>query len=139
MRTSPATLAAAALVAVEGLAILVLAVVQIFAIVSGDTAELSSAIALLVLTIIMGGGVLAFAYGILRSENWGRSGGIVTQVLIAAIGLGAATGMYAHPMMAFAIAAPAILTLILIVVAARKNPAEHAQPDTDADTDTAAE
>lgn len=120
MRTSPAQSIAAVIVALEGVAIFVLAVMQIFAILAGDTAEMPSAIALLVLTLIMGAGVIAFAYGILRGENWGRSGGIVTQVLVVAIGLGAATGMYAHPLIGLAIALPGVVGFVMILLGARR-------------------
>lgn len=119
MRTSPATLVATAIVALEGAAVLIIAVMQILAMLSGDTAEISSAVALLVLTVIMGVGILAFAAGILRGATWGRSGGIVTQVLVFAVGLGAATGSYAHPMLGFALILPALAGFAAILLAAR--------------------
>jgi hypothetical protein len=47
-----------------------------------------------------------------------RSGGIVAQVLILAVALGAATGEYAHPLTAAAIAVPAVVELVLLIVTA---------------------
>lgn len=125
MPSHPAGRIAAALVLLEGVALLVLAGMQVLAMIAGDTAELASALALLVLTLVMAAGVIAFAVGIARGRTWGRSGGIVTQILVLAVALGAATGQYAHPLTALAIAAPAILTLILIVVATRRSPEER--------------
>jgi len=40
-------------------------------------------------------------------------------VLILAVALGAATGDYAHPLIALAIAVPAIVALVLLILAAR--------------------
>ena len=47
------------------------------------------------LTAVGAAAVLAFAVAIWRGQSWGRSGGIVTQLLILAVALGAVTGAYA--------------------------------------------
>jgi len=120
MRTNTVERAAAVLVGLEGLAILALVVWQIAALASGDTVSIESAVALLVLTLVGGAAVLAFAVAIWRGRSWGRSGGIVTQVLILAVALGAATGVYAHPSIAAVLAVPAIVALVLLAVAARR-------------------
>jgi hypothetical protein len=119
MRTNTVARAAAVLVGLEGVALIALAVWQTFAIVSGDTASLESAIALLALTVVGGAAVLAFAVAIWRGLSWGRSGGIVTQVMILAVALGAATGAYAEPVTALILAVPALVTLVLLVLAVR--------------------
>ncbi len=71
------------------------------------------------LTLVGAVAVLAFAVAIWRGRSWGRSGGIVTQVLILAVALGAATGAYAHPSTALILAVPAVAALVLLVLAAR--------------------
>jgi hypothetical protein len=119
MRTNTAAKAAAVLVGLEGGALIALAVWQTMAIASGDTAALDSAIALLVLTVVGVGAVVAFAVAIWRGRSWGRSGAIVTQVLILAVALGAATGAYAHPSTGIILAVPAIVALVLLAIAAR--------------------
>jgi len=119
MRTTTIATSAAILVGLEGAAILALAGWQLVAVVTGDTASISSALALLVLTLVGGIAVLAFAVAIYNGRSWGRSGAIVTQVLILAVALGAATGDFAHPLTAALIAAPAALTLVLLILAAR--------------------
>lgn len=119
MVTSNAGRVAALLVGLEGVGLLALAGWQVVALVTGDTAIIETALALIVLTVVCGAALLAFAYAIGRGHSWGRSGGIVAQVLILAIALGAATGSYAHPLTALAIAAPAVLTLVLLIVAVR--------------------
>ena len=111
--------AAAVLVGLEGLGLVVLVGWQLVALVSGDTESVSSAIALLVLTAIGAAAVVAFAVAIARDASWGRSGGVVTQLLVLAVALGALTGQYAHPLIALALAAPAVLGLILLIAGSR--------------------
>jgi hypothetical protein len=117
MRTSASGYAASIVVGIEGIGIAALVVWQILALVAGDTGSLASSIALVVLTAVGAVAVLAFAVAIWRDRSWGRSGGIVTQVLILAVALGAATGAYAEPMSALVLAAPAIVALVLLVFA----------------------
>lgn len=119
MRTRMVALSAAVLLGFEAVAILVLAGWQVVALLEGDTSSIASALALLVITVIAGVAVLSFAVAVARGMSWGRSGGIVTQVLILAVALGAATGELANPLTALAIAAPAALTFVLLVLAAR--------------------
>ncbi|MDN3496394.1 hypothetical protein QL996_10680 [Planococcus sp. APC 4015] len=119
MRTTPATVLSATLLCLEGLGLVALAVWQLIALTSGDTASFASALALIVLTVVGAVVVLAFAGGVLRGRSWGRSGGIVTQVLIVSVAIGAATGEFAHPLTGLAIAAPAIITFVLLVIVAR--------------------
>lgn len=107
------------LVGLEGLGLVVLVVWQIMAIAAGDTESIDSAIALIALTLVGAAAVIAFAIAIWRGQSWGRSGGIVTQLLILAVALGAATGAFAEPVLALAIAAPAVVVFVLLVLAAR--------------------
>jgi hypothetical protein len=119
MRTSAWSRVAAVVVAVEGIALVALVFWQIVALVTGDTGVLTTALALLVLSAVFAAAVLGFAVAIWRGLTWGRSGGIVTQLLILAIALGAVTGEYAHPLVALALAAPAVLALLALVFAVR--------------------
>jgi hypothetical protein len=119
MRTKVVRTLAALFVGLEGLALVVLTIWQIAALAAGDTVALDSALALVVLTAVGALIVIAFAAAILRGRSWGRSGGIVAQVLILAVALGAATGAYAHPVLGVQIAIPAIIALVLLVLDAR--------------------
>jgi len=120
MRTNRIGRVAAALVGLEGLGLVALAVWQIAAVASGDTASLASALALIVLTAVGAAAVLAFAVAIWLGRSWGRSGAIVTQLLILAVALGAVTGAYAEPLSALVLAIPAILALVMLVLAVRE-------------------
>lgn len=108
------------LVTLEGIGIAALAAWQVVALVGGDTDSAISAIALLVLTVVGAIVVLAFGVGVLRGRSWARSGAIVTQLLILAVALGAATGQYAHPLIGLALAVPAVVILVLVFLAARR-------------------
>jgi len=119
MRAHVAARTAAILLALEGLAIIGIVVWQISALISGDTDSIESAIALVVLTAVGAVAVLAFAVVTWRGESWGRSGGIVVQLLILAVALGAVTGAYADPATGVMLAVPAIVTLVLLVIAVR--------------------
>ncbi|HKP08109.1 MAG TPA: histidine kinase [Microbacterium sp.] len=122
------------LVGLEGLGLAALTVREIVAIVSGDTGSIESAIALAVLTLVGAAAVIAFAFAIWRGQSWGRSGGIVTQLLILAVAFGAATGAFADPAVGLALAAPALVVLVLLVIAVRDaGRAARRQRDEDAD------
>lgn len=120
MRTNTFGRIAAVLVGLEGLGLAALAIWQVVALVSGDTASVETALALVVLTVAGAALVLAFAVAIWRGRSWGRSGGIVAQLLILAVALGAATGAYADPLGAIVLAAPAVVVLVLLVLAVRE-------------------
>lgn len=130
MRTTTLAGTAAVLVGLEGIGLVALVVWQIAAIVRGDTGAIETAIALIVLTASGAAAVLAFAVAIWRVQSWGRSGGIVAQLLILAVALGAATGAYAAPVVALAIGAPAVVTLVVLVLAVR-DAARSGRPDVD--------
>ena len=110
---------AAGLLALEALAVLAIAGWEVVALVGGDTDDARSAIALIVLTVVAAVVVGAFAVGVLRGHSWARSGGIVTQVLILAVALGALTGPAPSPLLALALAVPAVAVFVVIALAAR--------------------
>jgi hypothetical protein len=67
-------------------------------------------------------GLLAFGVAIWRGSSWGRSGGIVAQLLILAVAIGAFTGAYAEPLTGLWIALPALVGLVLIVAVIWRTP-----------------
>ena len=111
---------AAALLALEGLALLCVAGWEVVALVGGDTDDPTSSIALIVLTVIGAAAVVAFAVAVARGQSWGRSGGIVTQLLMLAVALGAVTGPAPAPGFALIVATPATLGLVALFSAARR-------------------
>lgn len=116
---------ASVIVALEALAVLVLAGIQVTEIAQGKVADMASALALVVLTLVLGAGMALFSFGLLRGETWGRSGGTVTQLMLLAIALGAATGQFAHPAIAIVLAIPALIALVAIFSASKQTAAEE--------------
>ncbi|MDL9980378.1 histidine kinase [Microbacterium candidum] len=134
MPTSPLARVAAAVVGVEAIGVLALAGWQIVALAGGDTDSAVSAIALIVLTVLGGAAVGAFALGIWNGWSWGRSGGIVTQLLIIAVAIGALTGGDAQPLIALGLGIPALVVLGLLIVVARRAAADKKAADGGDDT-----
>jgi hypothetical protein len=110
---------AAVWLALEALGILLLAVWEIVALVTGDTDSAVSSIALLALTVIGAAAVGGFAAAVWRGGSWGRSGGVVVQLLVLSIAIGSLTGPGADAAFAAVLATPAAMGLILLILAAR--------------------
>lgn len=121
---------AAVLLALESAALFVLAGWELVALIGGDTTSVESSIALLVLTALGAVALAAFAVGVLRGHSRSRAGGIVAQVLLASVAIGSLTGPDARPGIALALAVPAVLGFILLVMATR-----HAGRDEAGETD----
>ena len=116
---TPATRIAALLLALEALVILILAGWQIVEMIVGDLTSISTSIALVVLTLICALGVGAFSFAVWTGRSWGRSGGIVAQVLIFAIAVGSVQGGAGHWGLAAALAIPAIVTVVALFATVR--------------------
>ncbi|SIR70839.1 histidine kinase [Microbacterium sp. RURRCA19A] len=110
---------AALVLGLEAIGVLALAGWQVVALVGGDTDSVVSSVALIVLTVIGAAIIGAFAVATSREVSAGRSGGIVTQLLILSVAIGAVTGEWAAPGIALLIAAPAVVGLILLILAVR--------------------
>ncbi|MDQ1137548.1 hypothetical protein QE410_002347 [Microbacterium sp. SORGH_AS 1204] len=116
----PIRFAAAVLLGLQALGILALAGWQVVALIGGDTDSVVSSIALIVLTVTGAAIVGAFGVATARDVSAGRSGGIVTQLLILSVAIGAITGEWAARGAAALIAAPAVVGLVLLVGAVRR-------------------
>lgn len=123
--TAPERLAAGIL-ALEGLALLVVAGWEVVALVGGDTDDVVSSIALIVLTAVGAVAVVAFGVATARGQSWGRSGGIVTQLLMLAVAIGAVTGPAPSVPFALLLAVPAVLGLVVLFGAVRRAGARRA-------------
>ncbi len=119
MPTTTVERAAAILLAAEAAVLCVLAGWEIVALVSGDAESVSSSVALIVLTALGAVAVAAFAVAVWRGASWGRSGGIVTQLLALAVAAGALTGPEPQPAFAVLLAGPAVVGLVLLFTGVR--------------------
>ncbi|MEI2268995.1 MULTISPECIES: hypothetical protein [unclassified Microbacterium] len=119
MRTTRIERIAAGWLALEALGILILVVWELVALLRGDSGSVGSSIALLVLTAVGAAALGAFAVAVWRDGSWGRSGGVVAQLLVLSIALGTLTGEGADTRLAATIAVPAIVGLVVLIAAAR--------------------
>ncbi|KZE40808.1 hypothetical protein [Microbacterium sp. T32] len=115
----PVRLLAALVLGLEAIGVLALAGWQVVALIGGDTDSVVSSLALIVLTVIGAAAIGAFAVATARDVSTGRSGGIVTQLLILSVAIGALTGEWAAPGVALLIAVPALVGLALLILAVR--------------------
>ncbi|MDQ1204197.1 histidine kinase [Microbacterium sp. SORGH_AS_0862] len=120
MRNDLLSLVAGGLVVLEGVSLAGLAVWQLIALAQGDTASTATAIALIVLTLLGAALVVAFGVAAARGRSIGRSGGIVVQLLVLAVAIGAVTGTYGHPLNGLQLGVPALIVLVLLISAARR-------------------
>ena len=112
--------AAAAVLALEGAALVVIALIETFGLGSGGAASTTTAVALIVLTLIGAGALIAFAVGTLRGRSWARSGAVVLQVLAAVLALAALTLQPVPWLFVIAVGAPGILGFVLLLSSARR-------------------
>ncbi|MFT4214783.1 MAG: histidine kinase [Microbacterium sp.] len=119
-RGGAAAVWAALIVGLEAFALFVVTGWEIVALVGGDTDDAVSSIALIVLTAVGAVALAAFAGAVRRGHSWGRSGGVVAQLLLLAVAFGAGTGDSPRPLTALLLAVPAVLALVALILAARR-------------------
>lgn len=129
MTTTAAERTGSAILAVEALAVLVVTGWEIVALVTGDADDTVSSIALIVLTAIGAVALAGFAIAVWRGQSWGRSGGIVSQLLILAVALGAITGPTPSVSTALVAGIPSTIGLVALFLAARAGAARRSDDD----------
>lgn len=120
MRSASVERLAAGILAVEAIGLTVLAGWEVVALASGDSDSVGSSLALIALTLIGVAALVAFAVAVVRGNSWGRSGGIVAQLLLLAVAVGALTGPDPLTGVAVPLAVPGVAGLVLLVAAVRR-------------------
>ena len=120
MRAPRLALGAAAVLAVEGAALSVFAVIELTGLGAGDAASLPTALALIVLTLIGAVALFAFAVGARRGRSWARSGGVVFQVLGVALALVSLTLQPIPWLFTAAVGLPGLIGFVLLIASARR-------------------
>ncbi|MGO2518923.1 MAG: hypothetical protein ACTH8F_02270 [Microbacterium sp.] len=120
MRSPALAASAAAVLALEGAALAVVAIAQLFGLGAGDAAILPTAIALIALTFVGAGALFAFAVGTRRGRAWARSGGVVLQVLAVVIALNSLTVQPVPWMFVWAVGLPGLIGFVLLIASARR-------------------
>ncbi|CAM3873483.1 hypothetical protein ACXYTP_10090 [Tsukamurella ocularis] len=106
-------LAAGWLVAVEGLAALVVGVVELVRGIAGTAATTTGAYGLAFWMIPMGAAVLAGGIALLRGKRWGRTVGVLTNLLLGFTGISGAFSQ-SSPLLGYPLLVPAIVVLALL-------------------------
>jgi hypothetical protein len=129
-------LAAAGLLVAEGIALGVVSLLELFALGGGGASSNSTAIALVVLTMIGAAALVAFGFGVLRGMSWGRSGGILLQVIAVALALSTLSLQPVPWLFTLGIGLAGLVGFVLLILTARRegasDPRAHAR-DADAD------
>ena len=120
MRAPGMALGAAAVLAAEGVALSVFAVIELTGLGAGDAASLPTALALIVLTVIGAVALFAFAVGTRTGRSWARSGGVVFQVLAVALALASLTLQPIPWLFTAAVGLPGLIGFVLLIASARR-------------------
>lgn len=126
MRAPGIALAAAGVLALEAVALLVFAIIELAGLGAGDASSLPTAIALIVLTLIGAAAPAAFAFGTRAGKSWARSGGVVLQVLAVALALASLTVQPVSWTFTLGVGLPALLGFSLLITSARREGAQRA-------------
>ncbi|MFK4760543.1 hypothetical protein ACI3KS_06375 [Microbacterium sp. ZW T5_45] len=119
MRSPGLALAASAVLGIEGAALVVFALIEVFGLSAGDASSLPTAIALIVLTLIGAAALVAFAIGTRAGRSWARSGGVVFQVLAVAIALASLGVQPVVWAFVVGVGVPGLLGFVLLIASAR--------------------
>ena len=125
MRSPGLALAASAVLATEGAALIVFALIELVGLGAGDAASLPTALALIVLTLLGAAALVAFAIGTRMGHSWARSGGVVFQVLAIALALASLTLQPIAWGFTVGVGLPALLCFALLIASTR---AENERP-----------
>lgn len=112
---SPAILGLWIVVGLEFLAVVAVTVVLLVDLVAAPPAVLVNGLALIVLTAIAALWLGAMVIGLGRGRSWVRSGIVVWQVIQIALAVGAFQGVFRAPAIGWALLAPAIVALVLVL------------------------
>ena len=126
VRAPGIALAAAAVLALEAVALLVFAVIELAGLGAGDAASLPTALALIVLTLIGAAALVAFAVGTRSGKSWARSGGVVFQVLAVALALASLTLQPISWPFTLGVGLPGLVGFALLITSARREGPQRA-------------
>ena len=131
MQSQALARAAAVVLALEGIALLVFAVIELIGLTGGQAASAPTAIALLVLTLVGAGALFAFSFGARRGRTWARSGGVVLQVIAIAIALASLTVPPVSWAFVLGLGVPGIVGFVLLIAASRRESSNEQRESTD--------
>ena len=119
---------AAAVLALEGMALTAIALIELFGLGAGAAGSVPTGIALIALTLIGAGALFAFAAGVLRGRSWARSGGVVVQVIAIALALVSLTVQPVPWGFILGVGLPGLAGLVLLLASAGREAPERPSP-----------
>ena len=99
----------------------------VFELLTEQPASFVSAVAILVLTIVAFVFVTAVAIGAVRRRSWIRGAAISWQLMQVAIAVGCFQGIYARPELGWALLAPSLIVIALLLAPGIRNQFAHAE------------
>ena len=132
LRSPALATSAAAVLALEGAALAVFAIIEMIGLWSGQAASPPTAIALIVLTLIGAAALFAFSLGTRRGRTWARSGGVVLQILALALALASLTVQPVVWMFVLGVGLPGLIGLVLLIATSRR----EGRPESEAHAET---
>ena len=130
MRRSGVAVAAAAVLIAEGAALGVVSLLELFALTAGGAASAPAGVALVVLTLVGAAALVAFGIGVLRGVSWGRSGGILFQVLAIALALSSLSLDPVSWAFTLSVGIAGVAGFVLLILTARREGAADARTRT---------
>lgn len=109
----------ATLLALQAVGVAALVGWEVVSLATSPVASVPSSLALIVLTAVGAFALGGFAWAVWRGDSWGRSGGIVLQLLIIAVGFGTFGGSEQGVMVGVVLIALGVVTGVTLVLAVR--------------------
>lgn len=111
---TPAAVGLLIVLVLELLALVGVTLVLIVDVFAGGASSEAGGIALAILAVIATVWVALMCVGLLRARSWVRSGIVVWQFVLVAIGIGAFQGVFRVPAIGWALLVPAVVALVLV-------------------------
>ncbi|WP_066515943.1 hypothetical protein [Curtobacterium ammoniigenes] len=111
---TPAALGLLVILVLELLALVAVTLVLIVDVFAGGASSESGGIALAILALITTLWVAFMCIGLVRARPWVRSGIVVWEFILVAIGIGAFQGVFRVPSIGWALLIPAVIALVLV-------------------------
>ena len=126
----PLLIALAALLGLEALLVTAVAVWLLIELLTVRPESYASAVAIVALAVVAAVWVFATALAALRGRGWSRGSAVTIQVLQIAVAVGCFQGLYAQPVLGWALLIPALAGIVLalspqVVRATARNTEQH--------------
>ena len=109
-----------ALVGLEGLFLLGLAVSMLVGLVAGEARSLVTLIALVAMVAAAGAWVISVAFALSKEKRWARSAAVFWQLVQLAVATGSFTGQFGNAAIGWGLIVPSVAVLVTVLNAERR-------------------